>query len=152
MALHLQYRCKDRFFNQDWRVGKHRSDSRYSSCTCVTFGSDTCCCLYQLPSYCCITTLPHPGELLHVPRHDPDVLWLYMPTSNWNFLVFFFFFLATQELLAFLEVSEATTWLHRSGRRRSWERQHCCSRAMLKRWQETWINKMFLLYTDFYKH
>lgn len=37
-----------------------------------------------------------------------------------NFSVLdFFFFLATQELLAFLEVSEATTWLHGSGRRRS---------------------------------
>uniref|UniRef100_A0A8C9YMG7 Plexin domain containing 1 n=1 Tax=Sander lucioperca TaxID=283035 RepID=A0A8C9YMG7_SANLU len=38
------------------------ADSRNSSCAGVTFGSDTGSSLHQLPSYCCITTLPHPGE------------------------------------------------------------------------------------------
>lgn len=49
-----------------------------------------------------------------------------------NFFYIFVFIVETQKTLAFLEVSEATVQLHRSGGRRSWKGLHCWSWASLK--------------------
>lgn len=95
MHLHPQSRCEDRLFEQEWRVGQHRSDSWYSSCSSATLGSDICSSLHQLPSYCFITTLPHPSEhWIHL--LEMTYLWhtvLYIHTEHiFPYLTFGFFF------------------------------------------------------------
>ena len=152
LCLHPRYRCEARFFNLERSVSKHRSDSRTSSCSRVALGSDTCCSLHQLPSCCCITSLPHPGKCPTLTTRDKLLLPNRISSSNMflsvlSLSLFFSSFKATQELLAFTEVSEAATRLHRSGRRRTWERQHCWSGAMMKAWIQTWGG--YLHWTNF---